>query len=67
MKSIIKNEKRIIAKTICYRIYQSFLISPIILYLMTGNDILSISFGIIEFVVKLFSYYIFEKIWHKVI
>ncbi len=62
----LKKEKELVTKAFAYRIYQSFLVSPFLLYLMTGNLTLALSFGIAEFTVKLLSYYLFEKIWKVV-
>ncbi len=59
----IKREGELVMKTLAYRVYQSFLISPLLLYAITGNVKLSFSFGAMEFAVKLFSYYLFEKLW----
>ena len=54
---------RSLVKTLTYRIYQSFLISPLILYLLTGNLVLTFSFSLIEFLIKIPAYYLFERIW----
>ena len=62
MKSL-EERKRSFAKAITYRIYQSFLISPLILFILTGNARLSLSFGFIEFLIKIPAYYLFERIW----
>ena len=58
--------KRSFIKAITYRLYQSFLISPLILFLMTGNIELSLSFGLVEFFVKIPAYYLFERLWTKI-
>ncbi len=50
-------------KAITYRIYQSFIITPIIAFVLTGNSILAIKFGIVEFIVKIPAYFLFERLW----
>ena len=50
-------------KAIAYRLYQSFLISPILLYFLSGSLVLAVKFGFVEFFCKLFTYYIFERLW----
>ena len=57
---------RSLAKSISYRLYQSFIISPLILWFLTGNPMLCLKFGVAEFLVKIPSYYIFERIWSRV-
>ncbi len=58
-----ETNKRSLAKTITYRLYQSFLITPLLVYTLTGNLILSFKFSILEIVVKIPAYYLFERIW----
>ena len=53
-------------KAIAYRIYVSFFISPLILFVMTGDVKLSLSFGVVEFLVKIPAYYFFEWLWSKI-
>lgn len=65
---IIKNRfressKRSIIKAITYRLYQSFIITPIIAYIITGNVEVAVKFSILEFLVKIPAYYLFERIW----
>jgi len=55
-----------IIKSLCYRLYQSFLIAPLLIYFLTKNFRLSLYYAGLEFFVKTISYYIFEKIWRKV-
>ncbi len=54
-----------LAKSISYRIYSS-LITFIIAYILTQNFKASISIGILDSVVKIFSYYFFEGLWAKI-
>ena len=51
-------------KAIVYRIYSS-IITFIIAYLLTKNLVASISIGIIDSLIKIFSYYAFDEIWAK--
>jgi len=56
--------KRQLIKSIVYRVYSSvftFLIS----YILTGNVILSLSIGVIDSLVKVFSYYAFDELWNR--
>jgi len=54
---------RSVVKTITYRLYQSLLISPLTLWILTGDIKLSFAFGLAEIFVKLPTYYIFERLW----
>ena len=58
-----ETQARSLAKTISYRLYQSFLVSPLIVYFLSGDLWLSFKFGIAEFIVKIPAYYLFERIW----
>lgn len=49
-------------KAIVYRFY-SVLITFIISYIFTGNLLVSLSIGLIDSLVKIFSYYAFDEIW----
>ncbi len=51
-------------KAVVYRFYSS-IITFIIAYLLTKNLVASISIGIIDSLVKIFSYYAFDEIWAK--
>ncbi len=53
-----------IAKSISYRIFSSG-ITFIIAYVLTQNFSASISIGILDTIVKIFSYYFFEELWIK--
>ncbi len=57
---------RSLAKSISYRLYQSFIISPLILWFLTGNPVLCLKFGLTEFIVKIPSYYLFERVWSRI-
>ncbi len=56
--------KKTAIKSIIYRIY-SFVITFLVAFLVTGNLGLSISIGIIENVLKILTYYLFDLIWDK--
>ena len=57
---------RSILKALSYRLYQSFLISPLIVWVLTGNWVLGLKFGVVEFIVKIPAYYLFERVWSHV-
>ena len=52
-----------VMKSICYRIYQSFVVAPLIIYFLTGSIELGLKYGLVESVIKTVCYYIFEKFW----
>jgi adenylylsulfate kinase len=49
-------------KAIFYRIYSSA-ITFLISFILTGNLVISLSIGLIDSLVKIFSYYAFDEIW----
>lgn len=51
-------------KAVVYRFYSS-IITFIIAYLFTKNLVASISIGILDSIIKIFSYYAFDEIWAK--
>jgi len=51
-------------KAVVYRFYSS-IITFLIAYLLTKNLVASISIGVIDSLVKIFSYYAFDEIWAK--
>jgi len=55
-------KKQQLLKAVLYRIYSSA-ITFLISYLLTGNVILSLSIGLIDSLVKIFSYYAFDELW----
>ncbi|NPA98424.1 MAG: DUF2061 domain-containing protein [Crenarchaeota archaeon] len=61
-----ENSKRSLLKAISYRLYQSFVISPLIIWGLTGNPILGLKFGVLEVIVKIPAYYLFERIWARI-
>jgi adenylylsulfate kinase len=54
-----------LAKAVTYRIYSS-IITFIISFALTKNLAASISIGIIDSIVKIFSYYFFDEAWAKI-
>ena len=58
-----ETNKRSLIKAITYRVYQSFVITPIIAYVLTGNTLLAFKFSLLEFLVKIPAYYLFERLW----
>ncbi len=57
------NKKKIV-KAIIYRLYSS-LITFIISFILTQQFLVSLSIGILDSVIKVFSYYLFEVLWVK--
>jgi adenylyl-sulfate kinase len=52
-------------KSLSYRLYSSF-ITIVIAFVCTGNWIASISIGLLDNFIKVFSYYFFDEIWYRV-
>ena len=61
-----ENNKRSLIKAVSYRFYQSFMISPLIIWVLTGNPVLGLKFGVLEVLVKIPAYYLFERIWARI-
>ncbi len=61
-----ENSKRSLIKAVSYRFYQSFVVSPLIIYVLTGNPVLGLKFGVLEVLVKIPAYYLFERIWARI-
>ena len=51
-------------KAVTYRLYSS-IITFLIAFIITGNLVASIFIGIIDSIIKIFSYYLFNEIWAK--
>ena len=62
MKSY-ESHKRSFVKALTYRLYQSFLVSPLIIYVLSQDLVLAFKFGILEILVKIPTYYLFERFW----
>lgn len=60
------SHKITIFKTISWRIFGTF-ITAILLYLITGELLLSLGFSFIEICIKSFVYYFHERFWEKII
>lgn len=56
----------ILIKSVLYRIFAS-VITAFIAFVFTGNLQLSFGIGIFEFISKIFAYYLYEKLWNKLI
>jgi uncharacterized membrane protein len=61
----VKAEKRHILKTFTWRIIAT-LTTTMIAWLVTGDPMIGLKVGSIEFVIKMVLYYFHEKAWHKV-
>lgn len=61
-----ENSKRSLIKAVSYRFYQSFIVSPLIIWALTGNPVLGLKFGVLEVLVKIPAYYLFERIWARI-
>ncbi len=61
----VRAEKRHILKTFTWRIIAT-LTTTMIAWIVTGDPMIGIKVGSIEFVIKMVLYYFHEKIWHKV-
>lgn len=59
------NRKHLV-KSVIYRIYSSLITFSVAFYL-TGNLVASISIGVIDSIFKIFSYYIFDEVWMKIV
>jgi adenylylsulfate kinase len=57
-------KKQQLLKAVVYRVYSSA-ITFLISYILTGNILVSLSIGLIDSLVKIFSYYFFDEIWAK--
>ena len=63
MRRSYETGARSLAKALTYRFYQSFLVSPLIIYALTGDILLGFKFSLLEILVKIPAYYVFERIW----
>ena len=61
----VKAERRHILKTFTWRIIAT-LTTTIIAWIVTGDPMIGLKVGSIEFVIKMFLYYLHEKAWYKV-
>jgi len=56
---------RSIIKAITYRIFGT-LLSMITVFIVSGSIKLALEFGILEIILKIIGYYIFERIWSHI-
>ena len=56
---------RSIAKAVSYRIVGSS-VTGLIVYLLTGKGTLSVGAGLLDVVLKIFAYFIHERIWNHI-
>jgi uncharacterized membrane protein len=61
----VKAEKRHILKTFTWRIIAT-ITTTIIAWLVSGDPIIGLKIGSIEFVIKMVLYYFHEKVWYKI-
>ncbi len=61
---MIETRKRSILKTITWRII-AILITTFVVFMFTKKAVLSISIGSLDTVIKLFIYYLHERMWNK--
>ena len=61
----VKAERRHILKTFTWRIIAT-LTTTVIAWLVTGDPMIGLKVGGIEFVIKMLLYYIHEKAWYKI-
>ena len=52
-------------KAIIYRILASFVITPLIVVILTGKLMLGLKVGVLELVIKTVFYYIYDEIWER--
>ena len=57
---------RSIVKSLAYRFYSSFVVTPIVTYMLTGNIALGFSIGVVELLVKPFTYFLFERLFSHI-
>jgi len=58
---------RSMLKSVSYRVYSSFFVTPLVSYMITHNMAISFAVGTAEFLVKPFTYYIFERFWAHIV
>jgi uncharacterized membrane protein len=61
----VKAEKRHILKTFTWRIIAT-ITTTMIAWLVSGDPIIGLKIGSIEFVIKMVLYYFHEKVWYKI-
>jgi uncharacterized membrane protein len=61
----MESHKRTFAKTVTFRIVATFT-TMLIVFLFTGQWLLSVGIGLVEFISKLVIYYFHERAWERV-
>ncbi len=61
----MESHKRSIIKTLTWRITAT-LITTLVVYLLSGEVLLSLGVGFIDAVIKIFAYYSHERIWDRI-
>lgn len=61
----VRAEKRHLLKTFTWRVIAT-LTTTMIAWIITGDAMIGLKVGGIEFVIKMFLYYFHEKIWYKI-
>lgn len=62
---MIESRKRSIFKALTWRVI-ALVITTGVVFLFTKKGVLSIGIGLLDSVIKLFSYYFHERIWDKI-
>ena len=52
-------------KAIIYRVLASFVITPLIVVILTGKLMLGLKVGALELTIKTIFYYVYDEIWEK--
>jgi uncharacterized membrane protein len=65
MNNKIISKVRHIAKSVSYRIYSSC-ITFLIANIVTSNTKLSVTIATSDFLIKIFTYYIHERVWYQI-
>ena len=63
-KNKTKGIARDFAKSIIYRIYSS-VITVLISFAITQKLMISLSIGVVDSIIKIFTYFIYERVWRK--
>ncbi len=58
----METKSRSFAKAVSYRIYSS-IITAVLVFAFTGRMVLAIGIGVTELVVKVFTFFIHERVW----
>jgi uncharacterized membrane protein len=61
----VRAEKKHILKTFTWRIIATFT-TTMIAWIITGDAMIGLKVGGVEFVIKMLLYYLHERAWHKI-